>query len=435
LVDAGLQPEGFWTDVAAIVQSGKPWRGELCNRAKNGTLYWVDTVIAPFFDAQGRIERFVTIRHDITERETAARELQQQRQRLDSILEGTHAGNWEWNVQTGELRINERWAEIVGYAREELQPLSLRAWEDLAHPEDLAASQRLLSQHFAGTLDYYDCEVRMRHRAGHWVWVHARGKLASRTGRGEPEWMAGTHVDVTARKATEAALQQQHALLHGILENLPCGVSVFDGELQLRLHTPQFRTLVGLPDALFAAGPPDFETIIRFNAERGEYGPGDVDAIVAGIVERARSPVPHQFERVRGNGVALEIRGAPLPGGGFVTTYTDVSERRRAEAAVAESEHIMRLVTENIPGRLAYFDRNQGLSFANKATYDFFGGTPETRRGQTFDQMVGDERGDHGRRARKALAGQAQTYDVESLDVQGQQRYEIGRASCRERVS
>src|SRR5207244_194368 len=85
-----------------------------------------------------------------------------------------------------------------------------------------------------------------------------------------------------------------------------------------------------------------FENFIRFNAERGEYGPGDIDALVASRVALAARFQPHVFERTRPNGIVLEIRGRPMPDGGFVTTYTDITERQRAREALGASEERLR---------------------------------------------------------------------------------------------
>ncbi|HEU4623038.1 MAG TPA: response regulator, partial [Burkholderiaceae bacterium] len=180
-------------------------------------------------------------------------------------------------------------------------------------------------------LDYYECEVRMRHKNGHWVWVLAHGRVYSRTADGKPEWMAGTHLDITARKHADEELLRSHAMMQTIIDNLPCGLSVFDADLKLVAHNRTFRSLLGLPDHLFDTPGTTFESIIRYNAEHGEYGNADVDTVVNQIVGRARTPSHHRFERQRPNGVALEVSGAPLPDGGFVSTYIDVTERKRAQ--------------------------------------------------------------------------------------------------------
>ena len=150
---------------------------------------------------------------DIDERRSAEGILRTERWRLRSLLEGTNVGTWEWNVQTGETIFDERWAAIVGYSLAELQPVSLATWQRLAHPDDLELSGAQLERHFSGELEHYDLECRMRHRDGHWVWVQDRGRVITRTPDGRPEWMFGTHTDVTERKRREAELERAHGML------------------------------------------------------------------------------------------------------------------------------------------------------------------------------------------------------------------------------
>lgn len=137
--------------------------------------------------------------------------------RLADVIEGTHIGTWEWNVATGETVFNERWAEIAGYTLAELAPVNIRTWSDLAHPDDLALSSALLERHFAGELDYYDFQCRMRHKLGHWVWVHDRGRVVSWTEDGKPLLMSGTHADITAQKLAEEERERIANLLGNVL--------------------------------------------------------------------------------------------------------------------------------------------------------------------------------------------------------------------------
>ncbi|MGM0616292.1 MAG: PhnD/SsuA/transferrin family substrate-binding protein [Pseudomonadota bacterium] len=162
--------------------------------------------------------------HNITQQEKEHAELEAERNALKNILWGTAAGTWEWNVQTGETRFNERWAEMVGYQLEEISPTSIDTWMAFCHPDDLPHSEAMLHEHFAGKRDAYDVEVRMRHRDGAWIWVQDRGRVVSWDEEGKPLWMAGTHSDITARKEAEAQAQaameqtRQHAaLLPGML--------------------------------------------------------------------------------------------------------------------------------------------------------------------------------------------------------------------------
>lgn len=129
-----------------------------------------------------------------------------ERRRLKNTITGTRSGTWEWNIQTGDTVFNDRWADIAGYTLEELEPISIDTWMKLAHPEDLQRSAELLDKHFRGELDNYECEARMRHKDGHWVWVLDRGSVQSWDENGQPLLMYGTHQDITERKQAEASL-------------------------------------------------------------------------------------------------------------------------------------------------------------------------------------------------------------------------------------
>ena len=150
----------------------------------------------------------VAVYEDLTELKKSEETLRLERERLENIIWGTGVGTWQWNVQTGETIFNARWAELIGYELAELQPTTIDTWMRFAHDDDLAESQHRLQAHFNGEVDDYTVEARMRHTAGHWIWVLDRGKVVSWTEDGKPLWMAGTHQDITERKQAEIGLQQ-----------------------------------------------------------------------------------------------------------------------------------------------------------------------------------------------------------------------------------
>jgi diguanylate cyclase (GGDEF)-like protein len=123
-------------------------------------------------------------------------------------------------------------------------------------------------------------------------------------------------------------------LLQTIMDNFPGGISVLDSNLRVIFANCAARQYLDLPDSLFADGPPLLEEIFRFNARRGEYGPGDAEQQVAERMALVKARKPHEFERQRPDGITLEIRGMPVEGGGFVTTYMNITERRRSEARI-----------------------------------------------------------------------------------------------------
>lgn len=144
------------------------------------------------------------------------------------VIEGTRIGVWDWNVQTGETYFNERWADIIGYTISELEPVSIETWVKFAHPVDLEKSNLLIQEHFAGKTEYYDFQSRMRHKDGHWVWVHDRGKVFEWDKDGNPLRVCGSHIEITDQKELELnlkrALNERDVLLkevhHRVKNNL-----------------------------------------------------------------------------------------------------------------------------------------------------------------------------------------------------------------------
>jgi signal transduction histidine kinase/ActR/RegA family two-component response regulator len=114
------------------------------------------------------------------------------------------------------------------------------------------------------------------------------------------------------------------------VEEFGQGFTVFDGDLNLVLCNRRFLDMLGFPPDIVHDGTV-FADFMRYNALRGEYGPGDVEELVAERVAKARAATAHCFERERPDGTVIEVRGQPLPGGGFVTTYTDITVRKQSE--------------------------------------------------------------------------------------------------------
>ncbi len=149
---------------------------------------------------------FAIIYGDITEGVRAKEALLEEKNRNDFILKGTNAGTWDWNLITSELIINDKWAELIGYSIKELEPVKDDTAFDLMHPEDKVLVKNVLKKVFTKQLHYYDIEFRLKHKAGHWVWIHSRGNIVEWGSDSKPLRMTGTHMDISARKKTELAL-------------------------------------------------------------------------------------------------------------------------------------------------------------------------------------------------------------------------------------
>lgn len=161
------------------------------------------------------------ITHALTERrlrrdnQRAHAALRSSEERLSLALEGANDGIWDWNIQTGETYYSPRWETMLGYEPGEVER-HISVWERLVHPDDMAYVIGVLNAHLQGKTPYYEAEHRLRTKSGDWIWVLDRGKVVSRDADGTPLRAVGTHVDITARKQTEATLAHLNSVLMAV---------------------------------------------------------------------------------------------------------------------------------------------------------------------------------------------------------------------------
>jgi len=144
-------------------------------------------------------------RHAALERREA--ELERREEQLALAIQGSGAGLWDWNMETGEMEISERWAGMLGYTVAEIAPIDIALFERLTHPQDLARSDRVTEEYVLGIRTTHEVEVRMRHKDGHWRWILDRGMVVERDASGRPLRMSGLHIDITETKEAQEALR------------------------------------------------------------------------------------------------------------------------------------------------------------------------------------------------------------------------------------
>lgn len=233
ILKSGMQPDSLWVDMWQTISAGGVWRSETCNRSKDGRLYWVDVVVAPIFN-ESVIEKYISIRIDINAARTAQDSLAQERRNLQNIIMGTGAGTWELNVQSGVLNCNQRWAEMIGYTLEELEPVNLEVWAKICHPDDAVLIRQQVRDYFAGLTDSLDMQLQMRHKEGRWVWVRTLAKISERDEEGNPLRLSGTNLDISTEKHHEESLR--HAMQ--IAQAARATKSQFLANMSHELRTP-----------------------------------------------------------------------------------------------------------------------------------------------------------------------------------------------------
>lgn len=242
----------------------------------------------------------------------------------------------------------------------------------------------------------------------------------------------------------------RHELLQAGLDLLDQGLTVIDGNLRFVAWNKAFLRLLDFPEEMVFVGA-TFESFMRYNAERGEYGPGDVEEMVAERMRLARNFTPHYTERGRPDGRILAVRGEPLPHNGFVTLYTDITVSRRYEqqihqqnaelesrvaartmelqatnqrileadeanqritTALRRSEESLRLITDSVPALISYFDHQEIYRYVNRGYAEWFGYAKEDVLGRSIRDVVGDEvYTDISHNVQQGLQGQRVSYE------------------------
>lgn len=211
---------------------------------KNGHTVWVHLTVSLVWNNEGSPLYFISQINDITEQKKASEALLREQQRLKQTIEGTNIGTWEWIIPDNTIVYNERWASIVGYTIEELKPISKQTWIDLVHPDDKDIPDKALDKCFTKETEYYECEYRMKHKNGGWVWVHDRGKVIDWSNENKPLLMLGTHADITQRKNSEQELRDTLDLVSEQNKRLVDFTHITSHNL--RSHIGNFQMLLNL---------------------------------------------------------------------------------------------------------------------------------------------------------------------------------------------
>jgi PAS domain S-box-containing protein len=306
------------------------------------------------------------LRERLREAETS---VQAMHARYEAAMGAINESFYEWDIAARRISYSESMQRVIGLPRDLLKRVD--DWPNRIHPQDKARYRRTLIEHFKGATDRFKCEYRFQTLEGSWRWARHHG-VAIRGDDARAIRMIGSIGDITDLKQRESELAEKTAILETTLENIDQGITMVDANLRAIALNRRFLELLDLPADRFTVGF-ELEDLFRFNAERGEYGSGDVDALVRDRLEAARRFEERALERTRPNGRVLAIRGKALPDGrGLVATYTDVTEQRRVEQGLRKSEERYALATSAAVEGIYEWDIAAGTLFLTDRAKEVF---------------------------------------------------------------
>ena len=227
---AGVDGERWHRAFAALLQCDGREVHRLTLTRGDGATFDADVVCERRSGHDGIQVRIILT--DVTEIARIERESHETKERLSLVIDSTGSGFTDWDIPVGRVKYSKHFANMLGYDLGELEP-TVATWERLVHPEDWQRCWDAAQPHLRGEAAHYECEVRLRHRDGRWLWTMLRAKVAARDAGGAPVRVVGTHTDITDRKRSEEAVRRSDLLFREVARQFPGGLlAVLDADLR-----------------------------------------------------------------------------------------------------------------------------------------------------------------------------------------------------------
>ena len=233
--------------IRGLINQNLPFYAELLNYKKDGTPYWIEIKGQPIFNESGSVEHFFAIEEDITERKNHQKILEESNLRLELALKGIAAATWELNLATGEIYYSDFLYEMTGYNDNEIKQL-FGENKHLMHDIDSQKTFADFATFLKSNKDTFESEYRIKHKNGHYIWIHMRAVVSERNNQQEPQKIIGILIDISNIKETQRKLEESEKRYKVSLE--ASGLAIWEWNLLNNeiFATQEFRKLFGMPD-------------------------------------------------------------------------------------------------------------------------------------------------------------------------------------------
>jgi PAS domain S-box-containing protein len=379
-----------WT---VVLQSLPPLEGRFATRARPVVAFGglalsllLAGLVWTLASGQGRAVRIA--RGMNFELRKAGEALRESETRLHLAVRGADLGIWDWDIPSGRVTFNDRWAEMLGYPLGEIEP-NVSSWERLIHPDDASRVRPVLEAHLRGETPFYTAEHRLRHKDGHWVWVLDSGLVVDRTPDGSPLRAAGTHLDITERRQAEVDLAEVHEQLRRHVTNTPLAVVEWDGEYRVTRFSGRAEEMFG-----WAAGE-----VLGKRIDEVPWVPEADWPLVRAVMDdmsggtRANNVSRNHNRRKDGSIIYCEWYNSSFRGddGRLASVFSlvqDVTARTAAESALHASEARYRGLFDSLMDGFVRVDMDGVILESNEAYRKMLGYSAEELAGRTYQDLT-----------------------------------------------
>jgi PAS domain S-box-containing protein len=370
----------------AALASGEPWEDTFPLRGADGVFRPFLSRAFPLRDAEGRVTHWFGTNTDVSDYMQAQKALQDSENRLRLALDAGSMGTWDMDIASGAAEWNDEMFLLLG-CESDSAPASYESWKRRVHPEDLSRADSALRQSLEHGGDHRS-EYRVLSGDDEVRWVEARGRC-ERDANGNAIRSFGVMMDITERKQAEEALRSSQAQLQAIIDGAP-DVAVFLKDLDGRFITvnSRFEQMMGITREDLR-GKTDYDIVPRDEADIVRAN--DQQALTTG------KPIQSEEVALLADGKVHAFLSSKFPlfdAGGkpyaVCGIARDITERKRMEDALRESEEQLRMQMERMPIGCIVFDRHNCFSHLNPAAEHILGYAAEELRGQHANVIVPD---------------------------------------------
>jgi len=267
IVNSGVHPPEFWAGMWSAIRSGQSWSDEICNRTRDGQLYWVHSLIVPFVGHDGRVQKYVSIRLDITARKRAEAQLRTSQELLSRTSRIAGIGGWYADLRTHSLYLSDECRDIL-----RIEPGESVALEDLWRRFDGEAADKARDQLQAMArmeLLSVDLVAHMQGSLpGQAQWVRLVAEIDWQGG--DSERVVGAVQDITFQIRTQQRIEEEQRILRGAIDALGEGFVLFDPDDRLVYCNDRYREIyASIQDQIYVGA--FYENIVRAATAAGVF--------------------------------------------------------------------------------------------------------------------------------------------------------------------
>lgn len=412
----------------------------------------IDFSLKPVFNDQGKVELLIPEGRDITDKKRMIEALQKSEARWQLALQGTGDGIFDWNIATNEAFFSTRYKEMLGYEDAEVEN-SYEGWQNLIHPEDIELTLATWKAYLNHQIPEYQVEFRLRCKDGSYKWILARG-MALWNQTGIAIRMIGSHQDISKYKAAQAEIVRLNQELEARVKRRTAQLEqsnrrkdeLIKSEQSARAKVKIYEDIVkNIQIGLCVWQMNDLNDITSFelvttNPAASRMLGLDIQNYLGKQIEECFPNILHQEHLIeletyaqvvktkqvkhlgefpygdqRISTAFFEVTAFPLPGNLVGVAFDNVTQRKRMETALAESERLYRNVVNSVKEVVFQIDKTGCWIFLSAAWIDITGFSIDESLGKSFTNlMYGEEEQFKGRKLfTSVISGEEEYFQYE----------------------